>query len=102
MADCGLVNYYGHSAKMGLHKDTDEQDFSAPVISLSLGDQASFLVGGLDRRDQTHRLKLSSGDLVILGGEMRKAYHGIARLYPETSTLVREGGRFNITLRKAG
>ena len=102
LPDCGLINYYNHDAKMGLHLDSDEEDFTAPVLSISLGDQAQFIIGGLTRKDKTQSLKLSSGDLIILGGQMRKVYHGISKLYPHSSTLLPETGRFNITLRKAG
>ncbi len=101
-ADCGLINYYNKDAKMGLHSDQDERDFSAPVVSISLGDQANFIIGGLTRRNRTSSLKLSSGDIIVMGGKMRRIFHGISRLYPASSTLLEEGGRFNITLRKAG
>ncbi len=102
LADCALLNYYTENAKMGLHSDQDEQDFTAPVVSISLGDQANFIIGGLNRRDKTMSLKLSSGDIIVMSGKMRKVYHGIAKLYPFSSTLIPESGRFNITLRKAG
>jgi alkylated DNA repair protein (DNA oxidative demethylase) len=94
-----LVNYYAGSAKMGLHQDKDEEDFDAPVLSVSLGDSAIFRVGGLTRKDSTRALELKSGDVVVLGGGDRLAYHGIYRVLPGTSDLLPEGGRLNLTLR---
>jgi alkylated DNA repair protein (DNA oxidative demethylase) len=95
-----LVNYYAPSARMGLHQDKDEQDFAAPVVSLSLGDTGLFRVGGLKRSDPRRSLRLASGDAVVLGGEGRLAYHGVDRILPGTSTLLGEGGRINLTLRR--
>ncbi len=95
-----LVNYYAGDAKMGLHQDKDEQDFAAPVLSVSLGDTAVFRVGGISRKDPTQKFELKSGDVVVLGGEDRLAYHGIDRILPGTSDLLAEGGRFNLTLRR--
>lgn len=95
-----LVNYYSHVAKMGSHRDADEQDFSAPVVSVSLGDDAVFHVGGPRRSDPKSRMTLKSGDVVVLGGESRLAYHGIDRMLPTTSDLLEEGGRINLTLRR--
>jgi alkylated DNA repair protein (DNA oxidative demethylase) len=92
-----LVNYYSGSAKMGLHQDRDEEDFAAAV---SLGDTGVFRVGGRSRKDPTQELKLRSGDVVVLGGEDRLAYHGIDRILSGTSDLLAEGGRFNLTLRR--
>jgi DNA oxidative demethylase len=95
-----LINYYAHSARMGSHRDADEQDFSAPVVSVSLGDDAVFHIGGPRRSDPKIRLTLQSGDVVVLGGDARLAYHGIDRTLPGTSVLLAEGGRFNLTLRR--
>ena len=95
-----LVNYYAGGAKMGLHQDKDEEDFSAPVLSVSLGDTGSFRVGGTSRKDPTVKYELKSGDVVVLGGEDRLAYHGIDRVLRGTSDLLAEGGRFNLTLRR--
>jgi alkylated DNA repair protein (DNA oxidative demethylase) len=95
-----LVNYYAGSAKMGLHQDKDEEDFAAPVLSVSLGDTGLFRVGGRTRKDPTKTLELKSGDVVVLGGEDRLAYHGIDRILQGTSDLIPEGGRFNLTLRR--
>ena len=95
-----LVNYYAGDAKMGLHQDKDEDDFAAPVLSVSLGDTAIFRVGGTSRKDQTRKFELKSGDVFVLGGEDRLAFHGIDRTLPGTSDLLAEGGRFNLTLRR--
>jgi len=95
-----LVNYYVGDAKMGLHQDKDEEDFAAPVVSVSLGDSAIFRVGGLNRKDETQALELKSGDVVVLGGDDRLAFHGIDRILPGTSGLLPEGGRLNLTLRR--
>ena len=95
-----LVNYYSGDAKMGLHQDKDEEDFAAPVVSVSLGDSAIFRVGGLNRKDETRALELKSGDVVVLGGDDRLAFHGIDRILPGTSALLPEGGRLNLTLRR--
>ena len=95
-----LINFYGPAAKMGLHQDRDEQDFDAPVVSLSLGDSCLFRIGGRRRNDPTHSFRLHSGDAVILGGGARLAFHGVDRILPGTSTLLAEGGRFNLTLRR--
>jgi alkylated DNA repair protein (DNA oxidative demethylase) len=95
-----LVNYYGGDAKMGLHQDKDEEDFDAPVLSVSLGDTAVFRAGGRSRRDPTRKFELKSGDVVVLGGEDRLAFHGIDRVLAGTSDLLPEGGRINLTLRR--
>jgi alkylated DNA repair protein (DNA oxidative demethylase) len=95
-----LVNYYAESAKMGLHQDKDEEDFAAPVLSVSLGDTGIFRVGGRSRKDPTRAFELKSGDVVVLGGGDRLAFHGIDRILTGTSDLIPEGGRFNLTLRR--
>ncbi|MBV6648136.1 MAG: alpha-ketoglutarate-dependent dioxygenase AlkB [Hoeflea sp.] len=95
-----LVNFYDTSARMGLHQDRDESDFSAPVLSISLGDACLFRIGGTERRQPTRSFRLESGDVVILGGESRLAFHGVDRIYPMTSTLLKDGGRINLTLRR--
>ena len=101
LPDACLVNFYAPTAKMGLHQDRDEQDFSVPVLSISLGDTALFRLGGQKRSDPTQSFKLSSGDVMMLAGEDRLAFHGVDRIYPGTSTLLKQGGRISITLRKA-
>jgi DNA oxidative demethylase len=95
-----LVNFYDASARMGAHQDRDEEDFAAPVVSLSLGDTCLFRIGGTRRSDPTRSFPLSSGDALVLGGEARLAFHGVDRIMPGTSTLLAEGGRINLTLRR--
>ncbi|MBR3194482.1 alpha-ketoglutarate-dependent dioxygenase AlkB [Bosea sp. (in: a-proteobacteria)] len=95
-----LVNFYEPSAKMGLHQDRDEQDFDAPVLSLSLGDTAIFRIGGTSRGGKTFSLKLASGDALAFGGEARLAYHGIDRILAGSSSLLPQAGRINLTLRR--
>lgn len=95
-----LVNHYREGAKMGLHQDADEQDFSAPVISISLGDTAVFRIGGTERGGKTESFKLSSGDVLVMGGAARLCYHGIDRVLSGTSTLLKDGGQINLTLRR--
>ncbi|MGM0586288.1 MAG: alpha-ketoglutarate-dependent dioxygenase AlkB family protein [Pseudomonadota bacterium] len=97
--DCCLVNFYGEQARMGLHQDKDEGEFEAPVLSVSLGDPATFRVGGLRRKDPTRSTKLESGDVALLAGEARLAYHGIDRIRFGASDLLPAGGRINLTLR---
>lgn len=95
-----LINFYEPGAKMGSHQDRDEKDFDAPVVSISLGDDAMFHVGGLERTAPKARMRLRSGDVVVLGGVSRLAYHGVDRVYAGTSQLLRNGGRINLTLRR--
>jgi alkylated DNA repair protein (DNA oxidative demethylase) len=97
--DCCLVNYYADGARMGLHQDRDEGDFSWPVVSISLGDDALFRVGGLRRGDPTRSTWLVSGDLAVIGGDARLAFHGIDRIRQGSSTLLPKGGRINVTMR---
>jgi alkylated DNA repair protein (DNA oxidative demethylase) len=95
-----LINFYADDAKMGLHQDKDEQDLRAPVVSISLGNTCLFRVGGTTRTDRTQSLKLASGDVIVLGGEGRLCFHGVDRIYPVTSALLKSGGRINLTLRR--
>jgi DNA oxidative demethylase len=95
-----LINFYDRTAKMGLHQDRDEADFDAPVVSISLGDDSLFRVGGRHRRNPTKSVRLSSGDVLVLGGDARLAFHGVDRIYPGTSSLLADGGRINLTLRR--
>jgi DNA oxidative demethylase len=95
-----LVNLYAPTAKMGLHQDRDEEDFSAPVVSLSLGDSCLFRLGGLRRGDKTRSFRLASGDALVLAGASRLAFHGVDRVLAGTSTLLHGGGRINLTLRR--
>jgi alkylated DNA repair protein (DNA oxidative demethylase) len=95
-----LVNYYGPAARMGLHQDRDEEDFSAPVVSVSLGATCRFRIGGDKRTQPTRSFLLASGDVVVMAGASRLAFHGVDRILPGTSTLLPDGGRINLTLRR--
>ncbi|WP_414473193.1 alpha-ketoglutarate-dependent dioxygenase AlkB family protein [Microvirga sp. M2] len=99
-ADACLINFYAPEARMGLHQDKDEEEFGAPVVSLSLGDTALFRYGGVERKDPTRSIRLKSGDAIVFGGPARLIYHGIDRLIPGQSDLLPQGGRLNLTLRK--
>ncbi len=95
-----LINLYGPEARMSLHQDRDEADFAAPVLSISLGATAIFRLGGETRRGPTRSVRLASGDIFVLGGASRLAFHGIDRILAGSSTLVADGGRINLTLRR--
>lgn len=95
-----LVNVYEPGARMGLHQDRDEEDFAAPVVSVSLGDTCLFRIGQTTREGRTRSFRLQSGDVLVLGGAARLSFHGVDRIYPETSTLLRQPGRINLTLRR--
>jgi alkylated DNA repair protein (DNA oxidative demethylase) len=95
-----LINFYAAGARMGLHQDRDEDELSAPVVSLSLGDAALFRVGGLSRNAPTRSFRLVSGDAMSLAGEGRLAFHGVDRVIAGSSTLIPRGGRINLTLRR--
>ncbi len=97
--DCCLVNFYNETARMGMHQDRDEADFSWPVLSISLGDDALFRIGNLTRGGKTESIWLKSGDVAVIGGEARLAYHGVDRIRHGSSTLLAMGGRINLTCR---
>jgi alkylated DNA repair protein (DNA oxidative demethylase) len=99
--DACLVNLYREGARMGLHQDRDEADFSFPVLSVSLGDTAVFRIGGADRGGPTRQVRLASGDVCLLSGKARMAFHGVDRILFGSSRLVPGGGRINFTLRRA-
>lgn len=97
--ECCLINFYSPEARMGMHQDRDEADFQWPVVSISLGDDALFRIGNAERGGKTESLWLSSGDVVVMGGDARLTYHGVDRIREGTSTLLPKGGRINLTLR---
>jgi alkylated DNA repair protein (DNA oxidative demethylase) len=98
--DVCLINRYEPGARMSLHQDRDEHDFAAPIVSVSLGLPATFLFGGLERRDRPHRLPLQHGDVVVWGGSNRLAYHGVAPVADGCHPVVGRM-RWNLTMRKA-
>jgi alkylated DNA repair protein (DNA oxidative demethylase) len=99
-----LINYYDSDARLGLHQDRGDSSLDAPVVSISLGDNATFAVGGLARKDPVRRLELRSGDLIWFGGPSRLIFHGVERIRIGTSPLLQQfgfaGGRINLTLRR--
>ncbi len=99
--DACLVNRYAPGARMGLHQDKNEQDYNAPIVSVSLGLPAVFLFGGMRRSDSTRRILLESGDVVVWGAAARLAYHGVTKLADGEDPLTGRS-RINLTFRKAG
>jgi alkylated DNA repair protein (DNA oxidative demethylase) len=104
-ADICILNEYDAEGRMGLHQDKDESDGSIeaglPVVSVSLGDSAKFLFGGLRRRDPVDTLMLESGDAFVFGGPARLRYHGVSRILPGTAPAeLGLAGRFNLTFRQ--
>jgi alkylated DNA repair protein (DNA oxidative demethylase) len=99
--DACLINRYEVGTKLSLHQDKDERDFSAPIVSVSLGVPATFLFGGLNRADKTKRVPVTHGDVVVWGGPARLRYHGVLPL-KEGNHLLLGKHRVNLTFRKAG
>ena len=95
-----LVNFYRDGARMGLHRDSDEEAVDAPVLSVSLGDSAVFRFGGTTRRGTTMTVRLESGDVLLFGGLARLMFHGIDRVLGGSGSLIEGGGRINLTLRR--
>ena len=98
--DACLINRYQPGTRLSLHRDYDEKDRAAPIVSVSIGVPAVFQWGGLRRNDRTRRVPLESGDVVVWGGESRFVYHGIAALAESTHPLT-GSERINLTFRKA-
>jgi len=94
-----LINFYGEGAKMGMHRDVDEADMRWPVVSISLGDDGLFRMGGEQRKGASDTVWLNSGDVVVIGGAARAAYHGVDRIRFGSCGLLPRGGRVNVTLR---
>jgi alkylated DNA repair protein (DNA oxidative demethylase) len=99
-----LINVYDAKARMGAHQDRDEKNFTAPIVSLSLGADCRFRVGGTRRGGKTMSLVLSSGDALVLGGPARLCFHGVDRLLPTPALLAPSlpagAARINLTLRR--
>ena len=102
--DLCIMNYYTDAAKMGVHQDKDERretiEAGVPIVSVSLGDAARFVIGGLSRRDPTSPVILRSGDVLVMGGPSRLRYHGVTRILPGTAPEGTGPGRFNLTFRQ--
>ncbi len=99
-----LINFYGQDARLGLHQDRGDSSLEAPVVSISLGDDATFILGGLSRKDALRRVRLRSGDIMWFGGASRLIFHGVEGVISNTSALLQKiglpGGRINLTLRR--
>jgi DNA oxidative demethylase len=99
--DACLINWYEPGARLSLHQDKNERDFTQPIVSVSLGLPATFLFGGLERGDKTQRIQIVHGDVLVWGGPARLRYHGIEPLrdgeHPQLGRV-----RYNLTVRKAG
>jgi len=102
--DICIMNYYSPAAKLGVHQDKDERPETLaagiPIVSVSLGDEARFVVGGLSRRDPTFPVMLKSGDVIVMGGPSRLRYHGVTRILPGTAPQDTGPGRINLTFRQ--
>ena len=102
--DLCIMNYYTAEARMGVHQDKDERPETIaagiPIVSVSLGDAARFVIGGLSRRDPTSPVMLRSGDVLVMGGPSRLRYHGVTRILPGTAPEGTGPGRFNLTFRQ--
>jgi alkylated DNA repair protein (DNA oxidative demethylase) len=101
LPDACLINHYAPGARLTLHQDKNERDFSAPIVSVSLGLPALFLFGGMKRTDKSQRVPLIHGDVVVWGGPARLRYHGVWALKDGFHPLVGRA-RINLTFRKAG
>lgn len=99
LPECCLINFYDADARMGLHQDRDEASMEWPVVSISLGDDGLFRMGNNIRGGKTESYWLRSGDVVVMGGDARLAYHGVDKIRAGSSTLLAKGGRVNLTLR---
>ena len=100
--DACLINFYGPGAKMGQHQDKDERDFTQPIVTVSLGDSADFLIGGFKRSESPSAITLKSDDVLVMGGESRMRFHGVRKVHAGTSPIAGLGGRYSLTFRKAG
>jgi alkylated DNA repair protein (DNA oxidative demethylase) len=102
--DTCIMNFYTQDAKLGFHQDKDESPATIaagiPIVSVSLGDAARFVVGGLSRRAPTSPIILRSGDVLVMGGPSRLRYHGVTRILPGTAPAETGPGRFNLTFRQ--
>jgi len=104
--DICIVNYYTETSRMGVHQDKDERresiEAGIPIVSVSVGDTARLVIGGLARRDPTRPLMLHSGDVLVMGGPSRLRFHGVTRILPGTAPAGIGPGRFNLTFRQYG
>lgn len=99
--DACLINHYAAGTRMGLHQDRDERDFGQPIVTVSLGDSADWLIGGAKRGDKPTAFRVNSGDVLLMGGPARLLFHGVRKIHPGTSPLAGIAGRYSLTFRKA-
>jgi DNA alkylation damage repair protein AlkB len=103
-ADLCIMNFYDQDSRMGVHQDKDERretiEAGVPIVSVSLGDTARFVVGGLVRKEPMRPLMLRSGDVLVMGGPSRLRFHGVTRIQPGTAPDGTGPGRFNLTFRQ--
>jgi alkylated DNA repair protein (DNA oxidative demethylase) len=95
-----LINLYNKGEKLGMHQDNTKENLSAPIISISLGDSGIFVLGGLLRTDETKQYIVQSGDVIMMGSESRNYFHSFKGIVPNTSHLIKNGGRLNLTIRQ--
>ncbi len=95
-----LINLYSKGEKLGMHQDSTEENLTAPIISISLGDSGIFVLGGKQRNDETRQYIVQSGDVIVMGGESRNFFHAFKGTVPNTSNLLKNGGRLNLTIRQ--
>ncbi|PSB26100.1 alkylated DNA repair dioxygenase [Chlorogloea sp. CCALA 695] len=95
-----LINLYRKGEKLGMHQDNTEKNLSAPIISISLGDSGVFVLGGFLRTDETKHYIVQSGDIIVMSGESRNFFHSFKGTVPNTSNLLKDGGRLNLTIRQ--
>lgn len=102
--DICIMNFYAHESRMGVHQDKDESPESlqagVPIVSVSIGDTARFIVGGMSRKEPMRPLMLHSGDVVVMGGPSRLRFHGVTKILPGTAPEGTGPGRFNLTFRQ--
>ncbi len=95
-----LINLYNKGEKLGMHQDNTEKNLAAPIISVSLGYTGIFVLGGLLRTDKTKQYIVQSGDVIVMSGESRNFFHSFKGIVPNTSDLLKNGGRLNLTIRQ--
>ena len=100
--DTCLINYYPASAKskLGLHQDNSERNLKPAIISISIGDDCVFAIGTSNRKDPLQEILLRTGDVFIMHGQSRLAYHSVKRIIPNSSNILKNNGRLNLTIRQ--
>jgi alkylated DNA repair protein (DNA oxidative demethylase) len=94
------INFYFKDSSLGLHQDNSEKNLTKPIVSISIGDTAEFLLGGINKKDKLETVFLKSGDCYVQGGESRMCYHQVKGIFKSNSEALPEGGRINLTIRQ--